>query len=260
MEIRKLRHVMIVCHARTGGTWLGQVLNTDPGVKYLWEPNAYQQPVPNHIPNWRVEDDVEVWCRVYLFRPHLAILPEFAKGEMRTAVYKLHTVLGDVARPGVKWTRPLFERIRYALDAQVIHLVRHPVRWAASMRRWMPSHLNDLTTSIYTDGNAEFWEHYAYESWYRLVRHEDVVGNRAALSELMEWCGLEATSSFDEFVGEMNAADIDTSKQQRTTVMTVDTLLNRWRELPEKILGQMQHVTARWKWAGYAPLNAEVLA
>ncbi len=256
MQIKPLKFILIFCHARTGGTWLGQLFDTCPNVKYLWEPDAPQHHLSEHLPAWNLEDPVELWCRSYLFKNHLEIQPHFPKTAMDTAVIKEHTALGDMARHSVKWNWKLVEKIRAGLDARVIHLVRHPTRWTASMLRWMGPHMSYASQELYARRNREFYERYKGEPWYRLVRHEDLIRNHSLILELLSFCGLEPSPALTEFLETMNCEDRDTSKKQRNTVMTVGTLMQRWRGMPVRDIEQAEEFTAEhWDWAGYTPLK-----
>lgn len=261
MEISPLRHVFIVCHARTGGTWTGQLLNTCPRVKYIWEPNAPQHHRAEQMPAWDVTDWLRVWCRVHLFTPHIPIRPTFPKAPINTAVYKLHTVLGDMTRPAVKWTPAMFDRMRKYLDAKVIHLVRHPTRWTASMLRWMPEYLNVNAHDLYAESNRAFHDRYMREDWYRLFRHEDLIRNPDAIDALFGFAGLQQGPAFVEYQAEMHSKNVDNDDQDRNTIMTQNALLEKWREIPEKFIDMAEDFTNRyWTWAGYAPLRTKAVA
>ena len=257
MNIRPLRHVLIVCHARTGGTWAGQLLNTSPHVKYLWEPNAPQHHRKEQIPSWDIDDWVSVWSRVYLFKTHIPIRPEFEKFEMRTAVYKLHTVLGDMTRHAVRWNAALFEKVRSALDAKVVHLVRHPTRWAASILRWMHEFHSVESHELYAESNCRFHDRYQAEPWYRFVRHEDLIDDPQQVLDLLGFCDVSTSPAFTEFVAGMHAEDRDFDDHSRDTTMTKSALADGWRNMPGPAIELAERFTdARWGWAGYQPLRS----
>lgn len=259
MRITPLKFILILCHARTGGTWLGQLFDTCPNVKYLWEPDAPQHHLSEHLPAWNLDDPVELWCRTYLFRNHLEIKPHFPKTVMDTAVIKEHTALGDMRRHSVKWTWRLVEKIRKGLDAKVIHLVRHPTRWTASMLRWMPPHMSYPSQELYATRNRECNEHFQGEPWYRMVRHEDLIRDHSLILEMVRFCGLEPSPALKMFLNLMHSEDLDVSKKERTTVMTVGALTDRWRGMSSHYIEQAEKATAEhWGWAGYTPLMTEV--
>lgn len=255
-----LRHVFIVCHARTGGTWTGQLLNTCPNVKYLWEPNAPQHHRADQMPAWDVTDWLHVWCRVQLFKTHIPIRPTFPKQQMDTAVYKLHTVLGDMTRPAVKWTPAMFERIRKYLDAKVIHLVRHPTRWTASIIRWMPEYMNAQAHDLYAEANRAFHDRYHSEPWYRLYRHDDLVTTPGVIDGLFGFAELDQSEAFFQFQQQMHSKDVDHDDHDRNTIMTQRALLEKWRDMPEKWIDLAEETTDKhWSWAGYYPLQSKAV-
>lgn len=261
MQITPLRHIFIVAHARTGGTWLGKLFDVFPNVKYLWEPNAFQHPRPEHMGNWDLDDPVSIWCRAYLFKNHIPILPVFEKSQMEIAVYKLHQVLGDIARHGTFWNWPMFELIREKLQAQVIHLVRHPMRWSASVARWGPEHLTLESHEIYALRNREFWDRYAGKPWYQMVRHEDLVESRERIRQLILGHGLVPSRRFEAFCEMTHSGDGDPDPHAHSIMMKPDTVLDRWKELPSRIQEVADRYTREaWAWAGYQPLLEAVTA
>lgn len=261
MQVKPLRNILIIGHARTGGTWVGNLLNTAPNVKYLWEPNSLEHHRKDQMPAWDLNDPIAVWCRVYLFKPHVPIRPEFPKGEIDTAVYKLHTVLGDIARHPVKWNAALFERVRNALDAKVIHLVRHPTRWAASILRWGAKHLTLPSHELYARSNREFHDRYSGKDWYRLFRHEDLLASRDYIDGLFGFSGLDQGQAFVEYQAEMHSEDRDIEPDHHSTVMKSSTVLDRWQSMPPKAFEISERFTEEhWSWAGYQPFPSEKVA
>jgi hypothetical protein len=151
-----------------------------------------------------------------------------------------------------------FEDIRGKLNAKVIHLVRHPVRWGASVIRWMKVHFSGMTTEMYGRNNADFNQRYRGQDWYRLARHEDLVADPDRVRDLLQWCGLEPGEAFDSYVEMMNRHDMDNDTSHRMTVMKSETLLNRWRDLRPEVAARLTKSLRHWDWAGYETLDLEV--
>lgn len=126
------------------------------------------------------------------------------------------------------------------------------------MLRWMGDHMSYASQELYARGNRELNEHYKDEPWYHLVRHEDLVSDHSLILEMLSVCGLEPSPALKEFLEKMNSEDRDTTHKHRDTVMTVQTMMQRWRGMPLRAIDQAEEFTAEhWDWAGYTPLKTK---
>lgn len=261
----EFKHILIVGTARTGTTWLGKLLDTCRNVKYLWEPDHAHLRGDDVITRWNIDDPAELRKHVMEFKPHVPILPEFDKDEIDTVVSKMITVLGAVRTDSHgdrdPWAAPFFEAFREKLDAKVLHIVRHPVRWAASIMRWGGRPLDKMLAILdyYTKVNMAFWARYKDESWYRLVLHDSLTEyTEEEITEIMKFCDLDGGKQLEQFLRKTHAQDTPVSPHKHATVMTKATVLNRWchqRLGPEIVLAANQ--LARDKWAPhFCPLTA----
>jgi len=235
--VNEFKHIFVVGTARTGTTWLGKLLDTCRNVKYLWEPDHVHLRRNDVITKWNLDDPVEFRRRIMGFEPHVPILPEFNKGEIDTVVSKLITVLGAVRTDGHgdrdPWAVSFFKSFREKLDAKVLHIVRHPVRWAASVMRWGARPLDKMfgVLDYYTKVNMAFWERYKDEPWYRIMIHDRLtIDTEKELDGIMEFCGLEGGKQLEQFLQKTHSRDSTVSPHMHATVMRKATVLNRWRD------------------------------
>lgn len=252
-----MRHVFILATARTGGTWFGKVMDTAPYVKYLWEPDSHRRPLGERFPQWEHGDPEKMLARIENFEPHQRILPEFPKKGMTTAVYKLYSVCGDVSFMLDDWADEFLE-IREKLDAKVIHLVRHPVRWLASVARWSDRPLRHCL-ELYNQGNRAFLERCAGQPWYKAVTHEDATRmSRVVFPTVLEFCNIVYDRLFHDFLGEMHTRDENPDPDNHSTIMTRHTVLMRWKDLDADDIKMANEMTDRY-WSGiYEPLGRGV--
>lgn len=242
----KMRHVFILATARTGGTWFGKVLDTGPHVKYIWEPDSHRRPLGDRFRAWPFGDPEALRKVIENYRGHQVILPEFPKKRVTTAVYKLTTVCADVAFVIDEWMDEFLE-IREKLDAKVIHLMRHPARWAASILRWGDRPL-ETSLRMYGERDRAFYDRCGGERWYKAIKHEDAtVYPTVIFPSLFFWCMISYTREFHDFVGRMHAEDRDTKPDDHSTVMKKRTVLDRWRDLnPEQLALANDSVREYW--------------
>lgn len=224
-----MRHVLIVCSERTGGTWFGKLFDTCSNVKYLWEPDHKQFHPHDPMQSWDTSDGKTVEKAVWSFIPHCRIDPTFEKARVNTAVYKVCAAVNVFQED---WLDTAFNRIRHDLDAKVIHLVRHPVRWAASVDRWSPMDDEKMRDAIlrYTTRNLKFRADFWHEDWYRFLRHEDVLENPThVMDTVFRFSGLARSEAFDRFVREMNSYDGPNDPHKHTVYALKSTALDRWK-------------------------------
>lgn len=249
-----MRHVFIIATARTGGTWFGKVLDTGPYVKYLWEPDSHRRSMEERFRQWNHADPEDVRDRIEWYEGHQTILPVFPKKTITTAVYKLYSVCGDVAGEIEAWPDEFLE-IREKLDAKVIHLVRHPARWAASVIRWGDQPL-DKSLEIYSRGNTDFWKECCGKRWYAVVKHEDATNYPGVIfPSMFRFAMISYTRAFHDFCREMHRADETPAAHRYSTIMKKRTVLDRWRGLEDSDLVLANEMVRKY-WNGiYEPLG-----
>jgi hypothetical protein len=195
---------------------------------------------------WEHGDPEKMRARIEDYVPHQPILPEFPKKRITTAVYKLCTVCGDVAFMVDEWSDE-FLRIREKLDAKVIHLMRHPARWAASIARWTSRPLRQCL-QVYSEGNLAFLARCAGKPWYKAVKHEDATRMpRAVFADVFRFCNIVYGEEWARFLWKMHSKDHDTNPDRHSTIMTKDTVMRRWRDLDaDDLLLANEMVTEYW--------------
>ncbi len=249
----KMRHVFILATARTGGTWFGKVFDTGPHVKYLWEPDSHRRPMDERFRQWKHSDSEAMKNRIEWYEGHQTILPAFPKKTITTAVYKLYSVCADVAFVVEEWMDEFLE-IREKLDAKVIHILRHPARWAASILRWGD---RPLKSSLELYGNDRaFFDRCAGERWYKAIKHEDATMYPTAIFPILfSWCMITYTREFKDFCARMHVEDYKPKPDDHSTVMKKRTVLDRWRGLTPKQIA-LANDSVREYWTGiYEPLG-----
>ena len=249
-----MRHVFILSTARTGGTWFGKVLDTGPHVKYIWEPDSHRRPIPGRFRQWPFDRPEALRKMIESYRAHQTILPQFPKKRVTTAVYKLTTVCADMAFVVEEWMDQFLE-IREKLDAKVIHLLRHPARWAASVMRWGDRPL-ETSLRIYGERNRAFFDRCTGARWYKPIKHEDATQYpKMMFPDIFFWCMISYTREFHDFVARMHAEDHKPEPDDHSTIMQKRTVLDRWRELsPENLT--LANDAVRKYWDGiYEPLG-----
>jgi hypothetical protein len=256
MEQRsEMQHVFLVATARTGGTWFGKVLDTSPMVQFLWEPDSSRRGLQERIRSWPWDDPAKLRRRILGYVPHQHILPNFHTDEdPRVAVYKLYSVCGDAAFILEEWVND-FLRLRHKLGAKVIHLVRHPARWAASVKRWGDRPLGK-SLEVYGRGNERLNMLCRGQPWYCVEQHEtSSLFPRSVFPAVMAWLGLPLGSAFWHFVNEMHTEDRDPKPDRHSVVMEPRTVMDRWMGLTESEL-DMANESCRtfWDWF-YKPLR-----
>lgn len=255
-----MKHIMVICHARTGATWLCQLFNTCPNVKHLWEPDFFLSSAD--FLNWNFKNAEEVENNVLSFKPHVDIKPYFPKTTIDTAVYKLITILGvisynDFCRDRIKHRE--FKRIRKRLDAKVIHLIRHPVRWAASIQRWGPRDNKRMKQALkfYIRNNLAFYAAYCKKPWYVLIKHEDLLKEaEAEILRLFKFCSLKPTAQLYDYLKICHSKDSQGEVDLHETIMTKNTILNRWKAeyKDEEIIDYANRLTLKYWPKFYKPL------
>jgi hypothetical protein len=255
-----MKHVFIVCSPRTGGTWLGKLFDTSPGVKYLWEPNHGIHHAGDEMYTWRLDEPQHVRAKVEAFTPHVDIPPRFSKHAVECAVYKTSGPLSEGNQAlALELARRFFE-MRRVLDAKVIHLVRHPVRWAASVARWSSRDNASMMESIreYTRMNIDFRNSHRNHEWYTMVRHENVIDDPVnKMQRLFDFVGVSRSIAFDEFIEEMHSYDGPDDPHCHTVYARKSTPLDRWKTSYKNwfIVRYANEVT-RESWKGiYEPLR-----
>ncbi len=249
-----MRHVFILATARTGGTWFGKVLDTGPHVKYIWEPDSHRRPMLGRFRQWPHEDWRAMRRVIEDYRGHQAILPEFPKKCVTTAVYKMTTVCADVAFVIDEWMDEFLE-IREKLDAKVIHLLRHPARWAASVLRWGDRPL-ETSLRMYGERDRAFHDRCTGARWYKAVKHEDAtLYAKTVFSHIFFWCMISYTREFHNFITRMHDEDHKPKPDDHSTVMKKRTVLDRWRDLNPEALALANDAVRKY-WTGiYEPLG-----
>ena len=193
-----LKHVLIVCHPRTGGTWFGGMWGAHPKCKFLWEPDLLPEHGADSFRLWRYNSPEVMRRLVTDFSPHCpTTMPEFPHDELTHACYKLITVNGMIGTgtgtPYLQWGDHEFGAMRAFLDAKVIHLVRHPLRWmvsAAKTAKQEPQAL-EMSVDTYCTTNAAFAEKYSMCQWYARVTHEELIsGAGSVMRGLTAWAKL----------------------------------------------------------------------
>jgi hypothetical protein len=232
-----IKHVFIVGTARTGGTWFGKMFDTSPHTCYLWEPDNFRFHKGDQFWRWPFDDTNEILYRAFDFKEHVPINPKFVKQRYTHIVSKLCQSLGMINIKGKlrrTWPDGKFDEIREKTNAMVFHLVRHPVRWAASVQRWGPRSDAGMADGLklYTRINMEFCEAHCGKPYYSLVRHEALASHAiSTMGRIFIDCGLEIPDAFFRYAEEMHARDEDdgTDAHSHKTIMTQDSVLNRWK-------------------------------
>lgn len=242
-----MRHVFILATARTGGTWFGKVMDSGPHVKYLWEPDSHRRAIPERFRQWPLDDPEELRKVIEEYKGHQTILPTFPKKRVTTALYKLYSVCVDVAFVVDEWMDQFLE-IREKLDAKVIHLLRHPARWSASVLRWGDRPL-ETSLRLYSERNRSFFDRCTGTNWYKAVKHEDAtMYPKTVFSHLFFWCMISYTREFYDFLAEMHTRDHNPKPDDHSTIMKKRTVLDRWRELdPEQLALANEVVRKDWE-------------
>ena len=236
-----MNHVFLICYPRTGGTWVGKIFDTLPNVKFLWEPD-YQ-----NFQQWNFYNEQRLHERIIRFKPHVKMAIEFPKnGEIDTAVYKLSFPFQSIYTDNMQTVA--FEHIRNKLNAKVVHLTRHPLRWAASIRRWRQG----LEDTRFTDGplsnlmrwyvqkNEIFTRMYYDQDWYWPVSHERLMDNlENEVKGMFFHCGLkigEQTRNFMNICHTFNDEKSDEEIDRHKVIMKPDTVKNRWQEMSKEVI------------------------
>lgn len=239
---------------------MGQLFNTCPNVKYLWEPDLFLSGAD--FLKWNFNNTKEVERKILSFKAHVDIKPHFQKTKIDTAVYKLITILGvisynDFCKDEIKHRR--FKRIRKKLDAKVIHLIRHPVRWAASIQRWGPR--DDVrmkqVLDFYIRNNLKFYNAYRKNDWYIFIKHEDLIeGTETEILRLFKFCNLVPSKQLYDYLEICHSKDIDEYVHNHETIMRKDTILNRWKAeyRNKEIIDYANKLTVKYWSKFYKPL------
>lgn len=258
-----INHIIIACQARTGGTWFGKLFDTCPNVKYLWEPDKRNWHPYDCMWDWDFDNQSELNKSIFSFKPHVDIKPHFKKGEIDTALYKMMTILpvishqdfckGDIAHNE-------FEAIQKKLNAKVLHLIRHPVRWAASVQKWGPRNNEKMKQALefYTSHNIKFYETYKEKVWYRLIKYDDMVLNtEKEILTIFNFCNLKPPPPLYKYLQQCHLRNSRGSPHLHKTIMKKETVLNGWKTLYKnnEIIDYANHLTAK-HWSNfYEPLR-----
>lgn len=251
-----MRHIFIFCSPRTGGTWVGKLLDACSEVKYLWESDHPHFHGARHMMNWPVKNPDEFRRRVVAFLPHVDIKPHFAKGDVEAAVYKMAHAFPMVTVGGgrvASWSEDRLIRTRTSLDAKVLHVVRHPTRWAASVHGWAPRppRIMIKTLDLYTESNVSFHRRHAGEPWYRLVVHDRLTAClRSLISGILDFCGLRPSPALETYLELTHSMDTMGSPHLHQTIMRPATVLNRWKDYHETEVVMHAEELARSAWDG----------
>ena len=229
------RHIMIMTYYRTGATWLMKLFDTSPHVKTLFEPDEHAKFI-----KWPFDNKEELNKRILGYED--VIKPNWTKNKRNidTAVYKLDYVFNGRWDYSVLNNRG-FEQNRKQLEAQVIHLVRNPIRWIASVCRYIDQdiYMNDLIMFVrkYVERNQLFYNLYSKEKWYRLVHHDNLVKNtKKEIETLFHWVGIQATPKLHEFIKECHRKDTIKTVHDHNVIQTKNSVLNRWKDVLQKPL------------------------
>lgn len=262
-----MKHVILSTDVRVGGTWLGKLFDSHSNVRLLWEPDQHTFHCNDNWFTWPVDNVYVYTQKVLNFREHLKLLPTFTKSLVTHAVHKLVGPMGHV-----EWVPPMSEssicrqrdafcRIATVLDPHIIHLLRHPVRWAASVLRWSvwPVTVEAFRTWLrrYTVDAEALAQQYSSNPKYRVVLFEDLVDSTVSLTqELMHWVGLDprhADTAFWSSCHEQTTADLN--PHSHSVFMKKSTVMNRWQCLPDWLLNLANAVASDPFWSQfYKPL------
>jgi len=236
-----MQHVLISSNPRSGGTWLGKLFDSNAHVRFLWEPD---QKTFHHGKDewtqWCFSDPCQLQVKVTAFRPHRRITPQFKKLVATHVVYKLSGPLAQTEHISAR-ARTLqyqrFAQIVDTLDAQILHLVRHPARCVASAQRfgrWL--HDYDTCQQWINDYSREslcLWDQYQNNPRYKLILFEDLVQDTAELTaSLMRWVGLDPENSDKVFWLHCHTPDVEEKDPDKHSVfMRKQSVIARWRNL-----------------------------
>ena len=153
----------------------------------------------------------------------------------------------------------LIPYLQEKLNAKIIHLIRHPVRWVASIQRWGPRSRSSMNLSLWIYIYANMAFHYSAHTqpWYYLVRHEDLVLNEHNdIEQLLNFCRLRPNEELYTFLTHCHKTDSYASPHLHETNMTKKTILDRWKKNEDKrIIQYANKLTAQYWSSLYQPLD-----
>jgi len=217
--------------SRVGNTWILKLFDTAYNTSVRWEPDNYQG-----FAYWPFT--VDELLRKKLAKPHQKIDPEFKKKEIDTYVYKIQYPLHRIGIPGIK--KDEFEQAFYGLKAKCVHVIRDPLRWIASVSRWLPPTRNNESNLIraldlYKEKNEMFFELYKGNENYLLAKHDQLVEDVSYIKIMLRWAGLKPNKQLDKFLVDCYEIDTNDNPHDHSVYAYKQNILNRWQTLPSKV-------------------------
>lgn len=257
-----LKTVIVTGMPRSGTSWLGQIINSNPYVAFRTEP-LFSYRFKNRLHPGSTDEDIARFFRdlvvaedddFLMQRHHLAsgAYPEFTKQVPRYLAYKTSRHHELLERFLSSW-----------LDLHIIGIVRHP---CGAINSWIHSdkefHKKGCTVdqdwrtgACRKDGVGEYWGFddwlavtalfvrlaKAYPDRFTLVRYSDLVADPEATTRvLFDRAGLEWTEQTRQFLTASHAYHHD----DPYAVFKDKSVSERWqRELDQELIQQIIHQT-----------------